>query len=86
MATRTNIIGTVSGIFSSARLRSRSAECRFRPFGFISCSRFMELKRLGCGGTIDILDRESNKSIAAMEEEANNERMPKKVNGLQTSQ
>lgn len=85
MATRTNIIGTVSGIFSSARLRSRRAGCRFWSFGFIAWG-FMDLKRLGFEGTIDILNRESNKSITAMEEEANDERKPKKVNGLQTSQ
>ena len=77
MAIRTNVIGTVGSIFRSARLRSRSTRCRFGSFGFISWS-FVGLKGLGFEGTIDILDRESNGSITAMEVEANDQNKPKK--------
>jgi hypothetical protein len=78
MAIRTNVIGTVSSIFRSARLSSRSTRRRLRSFGFISYS-FMVLKRLGCDGTIDILNRESNGSITAMEVEAHDQSKPKKA-------
>lgn len=78
MAIRTNVIGTVSSIFRSARLSSRSTRCRLWSFGFISYS-FVELKRLGCEGTVDILDRESNGSITAMEAEAHDQGKPKKA-------
>ena len=39
----------------------------------------MELKRLGFEGTIDILDRESNGSITAMEVEVHDQSRPKKA-------
>lgn len=78
MAIRTNVIGTMSSIFRSARLSSRGTRCRLWSFGFISFS-FVELKRLGCEGTIDILDRESNGSITAMEVEAHDQNKPKKA-------
>jgi hypothetical protein len=76
MAIRTNVIGTVSSIFRSARLSSRSTRCRLWSFGFIPWS-FVKLNRLRFEGTIDILDRESNESITAMEVEAHDRNKPK---------
>lgn len=81
MTIRTNVIGTVSSIFRSARLSSRGTRCRLWSFGFISYS-FVELQRLGFEGTIDILNRESNGSITAMEVEVHDENKPKKARGI----
>ena len=84
--TRTNIVGTVGSIFSSARLSSRSPGHRFWPLGFI-LKGFMGLQRLGRDRAIDVLDRESkpNQSRSVEEEKQMPRAAPRRQNSWRTS-